>query len=136
MAKPDRSICYLNSFERISFDWDLSCLSDHLELHMSLAQMCAELEGASEGRVCRATNQEHCFKSAFGKEALEPYHRYYFEIKCIKGSNFKIGIATQSAKQMPNSAFSDTDQGYAYFSTGTLRHNSKGSGSSYGEKFK
>ena len=98
--------------------------------------MCAELEGASEGRVCRATNQEHCFKSAFGKEALEPYHRYYFEIKCIKGSNFKIGIATQSAKQMPNSAFSDTDQGYAYFSTGTLRHNSKGSGSSYGEKFK
>ncbi len=37
---------------------------------------------------------------------------------------------------MPNSAFSDTDQGYAYFSTGTLRHNSKGSGSSYGEKFK
>ena len=63
-------------------------------------------------------------------------HRYYFEIKCVKGTNFKIGIATEKQKSQPNQAFSDTDQGYAYFSTGSLRHASKGSGSVYGEKFR
>ena len=73
-------------------------------------------------------NQEHCFKSAFGTEELLPNHRYYFEIKCVKGNNFKIGIATAQAKQSPNSGFSDTDQGFAFYSTGTLRHASKGTG--------
>ena len=126
---------YLQSFERISFQWDESCLSSHLELCQSLKQLCAEVTMAS-GRVCRAMNQEHCFKSAFGTEALEPHHRYYFEVKCVKGSNFKIGIATDLARNTPNQAFCDTDQGFAYFSTGSLRHASKGSGPSYGEKYK
>ena len=64
------------------------------------------------------------------------YHRYFFEIRCVKGTNFKIGIASAKQRQNPNQAFSDTDQGFAYFSTGTLRHASKGSGSIYGEKFR
>ena len=67
---------------------------------------------------------------------MHPMHRYFFQIKCLKGSNFKLGIATGKAKESPNQAFCDTDQGFAYFSTGQLRHNSKGTGIAYGEKFK
>ena len=81
-------------------------------------------------------NQEHCFKTAFGKEELLPFHRYYFEIRCLRGNNFKIGIATAKAKENPNSAFCDTEAGYGYFSTGSLRHASKGTGFPYGEKYK
>ena len=88
------------------------------------------------GKICRSINQEHCFKSAFGTEALERNHRYFFEIKCVRGTNFKFGIATELAKKTPNMSFSDTDQGFAYFSNGALRHASKGSGARYGDKFK
>lgn len=131
----DRSFCYLNSFERIFSEWDKDCISDHLEMIVGLNQLCADV-AEPIGKICRATNQEHCFKSAFGTEALMPGHRYYFEIKCVKGNNFKIGIATEMAKKVPNSAFSDTDQGFAYFSTGSLRHASKGSGPIYGDKYR
>ena len=64
-----------------------------------------------------------------------PYHRYHWLIKCVKGTNFKIGIATAKAKENPNAGFSDTTQGLAFYSTGTLRHDSKGSGAPYGESF-
>ncbi len=33
-------------------------------------------------------------------------------------------------------AFSDTEKGWAYYSSGYLRHNSGGSGPNYGESFK
>uniref|UniRef100_A0A7S3I2R6 B30.2/SPRY domain-containing protein n=1 Tax=Favella ehrenbergii TaxID=182087 RepID=A0A7S3I2R6_9SPIT len=98
--------------------------------------MCAEIELTQSGKVCRATNQEHCFKTAFGTEVLLPSHRYYFEFKCVRGTNFKFGIATEQARANPNMAFCDDKHGYAYFSTGALRHASKGMGPSYGEKFK
>ena len=61
---------------------------------------------------------EHCFKSAFGTETLYPGHRYYFEFKCVRGSNFKFGIASAKAKLTPNGAFCDTEAGFGYFSTG------------------
>ena len=88
------------------------------------------------GKVCKAVNQQHFFKTAFGTETLEPNNRYYFEIRCLKGSNFKIGIAEESAREHTNQAFSDTKQGYAYFSNGQLRHGSKGQGPTYGEPYK
>jgi len=81
-------------------------------------------------------NQQHFFKTAFGTEALEPNNRYYFEIRCLKGSNFKIGIAEAGARSQTNQAFSDTKLGYSYFSAGQLRHNSKGQGPIYGEAYK
>lgn len=92
----DRSLVYLTSFDKIYTGWDKTCLSDHLELRPSIQQICMEQLDEGDGRICRAINQEHCFKSAFGTEALLPGHRYYFEIKCVKGTNFKIGIATES----------------------------------------
>lgn len=112
-----RSFCYLSSFERIITEWDTESLSDHLELYESVKQLCAETVNPT-GRVCRSKNSEHCFKTAFGKEAMEPYHRYLFEIKIVKGNNFKLGIAIEEAKKTPNQAPSDTEHGYAFFSTG------------------
>ncbi len=35
-----------------------------------------------------------------------------------------------------NLAFSDTDKGWAYYSSGYLRHQSGGSGPAYGESYK
>ena len=32
----ERSLLYLNSFERIITEWDVTCLSDHLELHKGI----------------------------------------------------------------------------------------------------
>ena len=60
----------------------------------------------------------HSFKSAFGTEQLFVGLRYYFEIKCVKGSNFKIGIAESKARLDPDVAFSDKNLGWSYYSTG------------------
>ena len=49
------------------------------------------------------------------------------------GTNFKVGIA--SNKCNVNLAFSDSDQGWAYYSSGYLRHSSGGDGAKYGEPF-
>ena len=51
----------------------------------------------------------------------------------IKGTNFKIGVSRKAIDF--NLAFSDTDKGWAYYSSGYLRHNSGGSGANYGEAF-
>lgn len=63
-----------------------------------------------------------------------PGSRYYFEVKFLKGSNFKIGVC--STRRNTDIAFSDTEEGWAYFSLGQLRHNSKGLGLKYGQRFK
>lgn len=87
-------------------------------------------------RRCKSTTSLHSFKSAFGTSPLTPGRRYYFEIKLVKGSNFKIGIALSEARAEPDIAFSDTELGWAYYSNGQTRHNSKGTGDHYGETFK
>ena len=69
-------------------------------------------------RLCRATTSMHSFKTAFGTQPLSVGERYYFEIKCVKGSNFKIGIAESVARLNPDVAFSDGDQGWAFYSNG------------------
>ena len=129
---------YLNSFWRINFDWDENFVSDSLKLMKSDSQTidCAIPLQSDTGKICKAINQQHFFKTAFGTHPLEPNGRYYFEIRCLKGTNFKIGIATEKARSATDQAFSDTADGYAYFSNGQLRHNSKGQGPLYGEPYK
>ena len=63
-----------------------------------------------------------------------PGFRYYFEVKFIKGSNFKIGVS--KTRRNREIAFSDTEDGWAYYSNGQLRHNSKGEGLKYGDIFR
>jgi hypothetical protein len=55
-------------------------------------------------------------------------------VKFLKGSNFKIGVSR--SKRSKEIAFSDTEDGWAYYSNGQLRHNSKGEGQKYGEIFR
>ena len=63
-----------------------------------------------------------------------PGMRYYFEVKFLKGSNFKVGIS--KTRRNLDIAFSDTEDGWAYYSNGQLRHNSKGDGPQYGEIYR
>ncbi len=71
-----------------------------------------------------------------------PGFKYVFEVKMNKGNNFKIGVSRKNIDfnlvlaALTMQAFSDTDKGWAYYSSGYLRHNSGGSGPNYGESFK
>ena len=65
---------------------------------------------------------------------MTPGNRYYFEVKMLKGSNFKIGVS--STREVVDNAFSDYETGWAYYSSGQLRHNSKGTRPKYGEVFR
>lgn len=76
----------------------------------------------------------HSFKTAYGNIGLAPGFRYYFEVKFLKGSNFKLGVSR--SRHNLDIAFSDDADGWAYYSNGQLRHNSKGDGPKYGEIFR
>lgn len=76
----------------------------------------------------------HSFKTVYGDLPLIPGGRYYFEIKFLKGSNFKIGVS--KVRRNIDIAFSDTTDGWAFYSNGQLRHNSKGDGPKYGEIYR
>lgn len=60
--------------------------------------------------------------------------RYFFEVKFLKGCNFKIGVCKN--RRNIESAFCDTTDGYGYYSAGQLRNGSKTSGKKYGTTFK
>lgn len=85
-------------------------------------------------RICTSKTSVHSFKSTYGDMTLTPGGRYFFEVKFLKGSNFKIGVSR--TRRNLDIAFSDTEDGWAYYSNGQLRHNSKGDGPKYGESFK
>lgn len=76
----------------------------------------------------------HSFKTTYGNMPLNPGFRYFFEVRMIKGSNFKLGVS--KTRRNLDLAFSDTQDGWAYYSNGQLRHNSKGDGEKYGETFR
>ena len=52
---------------------------------------------------------------------MEPGCKYYFEIKVVKGSYCKIGVARKDS--LIESAFSDNESGWALFN-GQVRHGS------------
>lgn len=132
----DRIHSQLPEYDALFLDWDPNSLSKSIQMLPNQAQRVLHQFGDIEnGKICRAINNEHYFKSAFSSEPLPSHCKTFFSIKCTKGTNFKIGIATLEAKNNPNQAFSDTKNGFAYFSNGQIRHNSKGSGAVYGEKF-
>ena len=62
-----------------------------------------------------------------------PGNRYYFEVKFIQGTNFKVGVSSRKCDL--ELAFCDGAHGWAYYSSGYLRHNSGGEGSNYGEAY-
>jgi len=104
--------------------------------YVNTENMGSDEELRHDSRLCTSKTSLHSFKCAFGTEPFEPNCRYYFEVKLLKGTNFKIGIAESQCRDEPDVAFSDGTKGYAYYSNGQLRHNSKGSGQIYGETFR
>jgi hypothetical protein len=63
---------------------------------------------------------------------LEKNNLYYWEIKIIQGSYFKIGVMKKEViPDLKPGAFSDNIKGFAYFSTGKLRNGSNSTGSDF-----
>lgn len=62
---------------------------------------------------------------------------HYWEIHADERTEneLKIGIATKRDMNY-NSAFCDSDYGYAYYGLGQLRHGSNASGPQFGKRFK
>jgi len=67
-------------------------------------------------RTCTSKTSMNSFKSVYGDITLKPGNRYYFEVLFKKGSNFKIGISRSNINH--DIAFSDTEDGWGYYSNG------------------
>jgi hypothetical protein len=112
---------YETNLWAVAFQWDRRAF-------------CSNLEINEDDRTCISKTSLLSFKSTYGTMSLIPGFRYYYEVKFLKGSNFKIGVA--KSRRHLDIAFSDTEDGWAYYSNGQLRHNSKGDGPMYGDSFK
>ncbi len=62
---------------------------------------------------------------------MDKHNSYYWEIKILKGTFFKIGIIKHSEIVNVKKAFSDIKDGYAYYSTGKLRNGSNKDGTDF-----
>jgi hypothetical protein len=75
------STSYLDSFIRMPIFWDadVSCKNLQIDEYMQTAT---------------SINSESSFKTALGKYPFTPGYRYFFEVKMVQGTNFKVGVAT------------------------------------------
>ena len=96
--------------------WDNDNLSENLQL----------FDSDYDPRIVRCKKSLESFKTTYGQQPLLPGGRYFFQIRLIFGSNFKIGICKN--KKLQEIAFCDGIDGYAYYSAGQLRNGSKTSG--------
>jgi len=62
---------------------------------------------------------------------MDKHHIYYWEIKILKGTYFKIGIIKHSEIGNVKKAFSDIKDGYAFYSAGKLRNGSNKDGQDF-----
>ena len=74
------------------------------------------------------------FKTVYSVQKLLSGGMYYFEIKLLKGCNFKLGVC--SVNYLTETAFCDYLDGFGYYSAGYLRNGSKTSGEKYGRPFR
>lgn len=68
------------------------------------------------------------YKNNYADFVLDKHAVYYWEIKILRGTYFKIGVIKQSEIPNVKRAFSDIKDGYAYYSTGKLRNGSNKDG--------
>lgn len=71
------------------------------------------------------------YKNNYGDFLMERSGVYYWEIKILKGTYFKVGIVKHSEIANVKKAFSDLKDGYAYYSTGKLRNGSNKDGADF-----
>lgn len=114
---------YLNSFMHMALFWDENQISSNLKLNSDYDPRIAS---------CKASLIS--FKSAYSSAPFLPGDRYYFEIKFLKGCNFKVGVSKTTRNV--ECAFCDTSDGFGYYSAGQLRNGSKTGGKKYGQPFK
>mmetsp|Transcript_3895 Transcript_3895/g.6617 ORF Transcript_3895/g.6617 Transcript_3895/m.6617 type:complete len:93 (-) Transcript_3895:15-293(-) len=74
---------YLEQFEHLALRWDTSNLASTVEI------LDAEI---GDNLIARSTSSISSFKSVYADRPLELGGRYYFEVKFLQGSNFKLGI--------------------------------------------
>lgn len=67
----------------MSVRWDETCLSESMEI--------LDCE-SGDNTIVKSKDALNSFKTAYACDPFELGERYYFEVKFIKGSNFKIGI--------------------------------------------
>lgn len=76
------------------------------------------------------------YKNSYGDLLMEKNQIYYWEVKIIQGTYFKIGIIKEDhIDQIKKKAFSDIPEGYAYFSIGQLRNGSNTTGTAFGSGY-
>lgn len=68
------------------------------------------------------------YKNNYSDHVMDKHHIYYWEIKILKGTFFKIGVLKHTEINNVKRAFSDIKDGYAYYSTGKLRNGSNKDG--------
>ena len=115
---------YLESFTHVALFWDPRHASAQLEVK----------NPDFDARIVTSLTSLNSFKSVYSQEPLVQGQRYYFEIKFLKGCNFKIGVCKN--KTVKENAFCDETDGYGYYSAGQLRNGSKTSGMKYGETYR
>ena len=121
MCAERSTYAYLSPYLQAPHNWDRSLsnkLMDYNDEHTLVTNMCSHPR----------------FKTVLGSEPFVQGQVHYFEIKILKGKHFKIGVSTKNCKF--DAAFSDFAEGWAYYSSGSLRNNSPSKGPSYGKTFK
>lgn len=93
-----------------------------------------EIESDFDPRLIKCKSSMDSFKTAYGSEEMQQGDRYFFQVKFLKGCNFKIGVS--KTRRNTETAFCDTQDGFGYYSAGQLRNGSKTNGKKYGETFK
>ena len=64
------------------------------------------------------------YKNNYADFVMDNQRIYYWEVKILKGTYFKIGIIKHTEIPNVKRAFSDLKEGFAYYSTGKLRNGS------------
>jgi hypothetical protein len=86
-----------------------------------------EFKDDKYGTTCVKTSVG-VYKNNYADLLMERSGVYYWEIKIVKGTYFKIGIIKHSEIPNVKKAFSDHNDGYAFYSTGKLRNGSNKDG--------
>jgi hypothetical protein len=79
----------------------------------------------------RVTTSAGVYKNNYSEHLMDKHHNYYWEIKILKGTYFKIGIIKHSEIPNVKRAFSDHKDGFAFYSPGKLRNGSNKDGQDF-----
>jgi hypothetical protein len=96
---------YLDSFMHIAVTWDQRFTSKNLKIHDTY-----------DTRAASCIESKETFKTTYSSEALEPNDRYFFQVKLLRGCNFKIGVSKN--RHDPEVAFCDSSDGFGFYSAG------------------